>query len=124
MAKKFSFRFLDDELNQRLLDLVRKSDVQHRIDKHGTVHYTEREEQFLENDLICMVRDQVFASWQILCCPKDWTDRYRTYMIQHAIPFREELSDDEVCFLLPRNVRPHSWKLPATTRRKKAALLQ
>lgn len=124
MAGKFSFRFLDDDLNQRLLALVRKSDVPHRIDKHGTLHYTEREEEFLENDLICVVRDQVFASWQILSCPKDWTDRYRAYMIKHVIPFREELIDDEVRFLLPRNVRPLSWKLPATARRKKAALVQ
>src|SRR5687768_2381647 len=123
MARKYSFRFLDDDLNQRLLALLRKSGVEHRIDKRGTVHYTERDEEFVENELIGAVRDQVFASWQILCCPKEWTDRYRVYIDQHAIPFREELIDDEVCFLLPRNVRPLSWRLPATARRKKAALL-
>ena len=57
------------------------------------------------------IRDKVFPSWQVLTCPKDWIERYRDYMNRHGIPFKEELSDGELWFLIPRKYRPHAWKL-------------
>jgi hypothetical protein len=32
-------------------------------------------------------------------------------MRSHGIPFQEEVTDNEVAFLLPKKVRPHAWKL-------------
>jgi hypothetical protein len=58
-----------------------------------------------------LIRNEVFPSWQILTCPKDWIERYRQYMTQHDIPFTEELANHELWFLIPRKYRPHSWKI-------------
>jgi hypothetical protein len=106
-----SFRFLDEKLNRELVDLLNKSGIVHSIDEDGVVQYSAGDGVAVENNLICSVRDKVFPSWQVLTCPSDWVARYRDYMSRHSIPFREELSDGALWFLIPCKHRPHSWKL-------------
>ena len=116
IGKSHSFRFLDSRLTQELIGLLRKAKINHSIDKEGVVHYSPDDEEVVENDLICSLRDKVFPSWQLLTCPSDWTVRYKDYMGRHGIPFREELSNGELWFLLPRKYRPHAWKLDDPTK--------
>jgi hypothetical protein len=117
MDKKYSFKFLDKELNRELVRLFKKCKIDHSIGTDGTVHYSPDNEEVVGNNLICSIRDKVFSSWQVLTCPPDWTARYQEYMGCHGIPFREELSNGELWFLLPRQYRPHSWKLDGSKRK-------
>ena len=111
MGKTHSFKFQDHDLNERFLRLLDKAAVDHSIDEDGLVHYSADDEALVENDLVSSVRAGVFPSWQILTCPRDCRGRYRAYMSRHHIPFREEWSNGELWFLIPRRHRPHSWKL-------------
>src|SRR5207237_6881091 len=120
MAKRRSFRFVDDELNNKLIRRLQKAEARHRVDRSGIVHYSPIDEELVGNDLICSVRDEVFPSWQIVSCPPEWTDSYRHYMTQHEIPFIEEMSGDELRFLIPSRFRPHSWKLEEPVSRQRA----
>lgn len=106
-----SFRFVDDDLNLRLIALIKRSGVAHAVGKNGVVRYPARSEDVVENELICSVRDAVFPSWQVLSCPSQWVDRYKSYMTRRHVPFVEELGDNQLWFLIPRRYRPHSWKL-------------
>jgi hypothetical protein len=111
MDLTLSFKFADDDLNRRLITLLNEKEIRHFVDKNGIVHYSPEDEELVENEVIGSIRDQVFPSWQVLTCPKGWTERYRQYMTLHGIPFREELVLDEIWFLIPGKYRPHSWKL-------------
>ena len=111
MAKSNSFKFLDGTLNQLLIALLKKAKIKHNVGADGIIHYSSDDEDIVENDFICSIRDKVFLSWQILTCPRDWTGRYKKYMNLHKIPFHEELTNGELWFLLPRKYRPHRWKL-------------
>jgi len=111
MGKNNSFKFLDDDLNRQLIALLKKAKIKHDIDKHGVVHYSPLDDEFVENDLICSIRDKVFPSWQVLTCPRDWAVRYKKYMSRRGIPFHEEFSNGELWFLLPRTYRPDRWNL-------------
>jgi hypothetical protein len=106
-----SFQFADEDLNRRLIALLKKKRIPHRIDRDGVIHYSANDELAVENDLICSLRDTVFSKWQILSFPKEWADVYRRYMTQHGIPFKEELHQGDLWLLLPRKYRPHQWKL-------------
>src|SRR5450755_3434804 len=111
MPKTYTFKFLDEKLNRKLIALVKKSPVKHSIGNDGVLHYSSADEEVVGNGLISSIREAVFPSWQILSCPEDWIERYKRYMNQHDVPFAEELIDNQLCFLLPRKYRPHSWKL-------------
>ncbi len=111
MDSTLSFRFVDNKLNRRFISLLKRKDINHCIDTNGSVHYSLRDEESVENDVVGSIRSEVFPSWQVLSCPKDWTEAYKEYMTQHGIPFREESINDELCFLIPGKCRPHSWKL-------------
>lgn len=113
MKTKFtlSFRFVDDDLNDRLVSLVKKAGVRHQISPDGAIRYSYDDEDRVENELIRSIRDHVFSSWQIVACPPAWIDRYMQYMTQHKILFFEECADGERWFLIPAKHRPHLWKL-------------
>jgi hypothetical protein len=115
-----SFKFLDNKLNQQLIGLLKKSKIGHSVDKIGVIHYSVNDQEAVD-DLICSVRNKVFEPWQILTFPNDWTKRYLEYMDRRGIPFREELSDGELWLLLPRNYRPHSWKLENVSKKERLA---
>ena len=107
-----SFKFVDDSLNQKLIALLKKERFRRVvIDTDGVLHYSTEDEEVVENDLIRSIRDHVFSSWQIISCPRQWAERYKRYMTRHGVPFVEELIDSQLCFLIPRRYRPHSWKL-------------
>jgi hypothetical protein len=106
-----SFKFLDDHLNHLLLALLRKCKIKHRVDRNGVIHFSSEDEEVVENELICSVRDKAFPTWQLLTRPPEWTERYKKYMSNHGIPFCEEQSNGESWFLIPRKYRPHRWKL-------------
>src|SRR5262245_11667206 len=105
-----SFKFLDDRLQRRLLSLLEAKRVAYRIDKRGVIYYSPAAEELVDNKIINSIRNRVFPIWQLLSCPKEWEERYREYMVKRAIPFREELINGQLCFLLPRTYRPHRWK--------------
>jgi len=109
MARQFTFRFNDEALNRKLVGLLMKHRIAYSVDGSGTIRYSAESEEVVENQLISKVRDGVFPSWQIVTCPKDWVQRYKDYMIQHGVPFREEMTDNELWFLIPRRYRPHKW---------------
>lgn len=111
MNGNYSVRFADDCLNRRLIALLEESHVAHTVAEDGTIHYSASDEQVVGNELIQGIRRGEFASWQILCCPSDWVERYKTYMVERQIPFQEEIMDGEVQFLISRRYRPHSWQL-------------
>jgi hypothetical protein len=121
MKKIHSFKFLDNTLNQRLVILLKRSKVDHSIDENGVIHYSVDDQEVVENELICEVRDKVFKPWQILTFPNGWTERYLEYMARRGIPFREELSDGELWLLLPKRYRPHSWKLENLSKKESLA---
>ena len=111
MALANSFKFVDADLNRKLIKRLKSSGIKHVVDKEGVIHYAPRDEQVVENDLISAVRDGLFPSWQIVSCPDDWTENYRAYMTAHGIPFVEELIDGQLCFLIPRRYRPDAWQI-------------
>jgi hypothetical protein len=123
MATHHSFKFLDNRLNRELARLLKKAGIHHFIDKDGAASYSADDQEFVENDLICSIRDKVFPAWQVLTCPTDWIPSYKSYMNRHEIPFREELSDGERWFLIPRKYRPHLWKLDAPIRKERLVRL-
>ncbi len=114
MDTSYSFRFMDDDLNRRLLSLLKSAHVEHRVGPDGVIYYSRDDEETVGNRLLYEVRSKVFPEWQLLSCPRDWTERYKRYMVHHGIPFRQELFNDELGFFLPRNHRPHSWNLERT----------
>jgi len=89
VGKSNAFKFLDDDLNQRLLALLRKDKIKHEVGNDGIIRYSPDEEDVIENNFIFSIRDQVFPSWQVLTCPRDWAERYKEYMSRHRIPFHE-----------------------------------
>ena len=111
MDPTYSFKFMDDNLNQRLLSLLKKAKIKHDVDHKGVIHYSRADEETVGNELLYSIRTKVFPGWQLLSCPPAWTERYKRYMIQHGVSFREELFNDQLGFLLPRKHRPHSWHL-------------
>jgi hypothetical protein len=111
LGATLSFRFADEDLNRRLIALLKKKEIRHFVDEHEVIHYSREDEDSVENNLIRSIRNRVFSSWRVLTCPTDWTDRYRQYMSRHDIPFKEELIDGQSWFLLPRKYRPQRWKL-------------
>lgn len=119
MERSRSFRFLDKDLNQELIRLVKRAKISHSIDKDGVVHYSSDNAEPIENELICSIRDTVFPSWQIITFPDDWTIRYKDYINRHGIPFREEQSNGALSLLIPRRYRPHSWKLDGSTKKER-----
>jgi hypothetical protein len=111
MNQTYSFKFIDSDLTQRLLALLKKAKIKHVVDQDGVIHYSRADEETVGNELLYSIRTKVFPDWQLLSCPAEWTERYKRYMIQHGVPFREELFNDQMCFVLPRKYRPHSWDL-------------
>lgn len=106
-----AFKFLDDDLNRQLIGRLKRTKIKHHVGKDGFVHYSPDDEEVVENEIICPLRDKVFPAWQVLTCPPDWVETYKKYMTHRGIPFHEELSNGEAWFLLPAKYRPHRWKL-------------
>jgi hypothetical protein len=110
--KTHTFRFVDDVLNQKLIALLKKeAPGKFSIDKKGAVKYSHAEEDLIGNELICKIRTTVFESWQIISFPAHWKNSYKRYMSENKVPFCEEIRDANVRFLIPRQFRPHAWKL-------------
>ena len=40
MAAKLSFRFVEDDLNRRLIALLKKTEISHSVDKNGVIQYS------------------------------------------------------------------------------------
>jgi hypothetical protein len=111
MERERKIKFRNESLNRKLVELLTEKKASFRIDESGSIVYPENDEAFVENELVSSVRRGVFPSWQVLSCPDEWVDRYRNYMIDHRVPFEEELADEENLFLIPSSHQPHSWKI-------------
>src|SRR5262249_29902174 len=110
-----SFQFVDMTQQRKLVALLKRAKIKFRLGRKGEVLYSKADVEIVENDLICRVRDEAFPAWQLVFCPADWIEAYRGYMTRNDVPFKEELMDSELCFLIPRQYRPHSWKLEKQT---------
>lgn len=115
-----SFKFIDDQLNDALLALLKKAKAKYRVTSENVICYGPEDEDLIENELISQIRDTVFPSWQLVSCPPDSVGAYRHYMLQHEVPFKEELIDNEISFLIPRSYRPHSWRLEPSAKHREA----
>ena len=118
MDETYTFKFMDDGLNRQLLTLLKKAKIRHNIDPDSMIHYSRGDEEKVGNELLYSIRSKVFPMWQLLSCPPNWTERYKRYMVRHGVPFREELFNNQLGFLLPRKHRPHSWQLEKTGRQR------
>jgi hypothetical protein len=114
---KYTFKFVDQKLQRQLLRELKKAKAVYWVDADDAIQYSDDQVDLIENRVLSAVRGRAFQRWQILSCPAGWSHRYKEYMVQHQIPFVEELIDNRLCFLLPRAYRPHSWKF-AEARRK------
>jgi hypothetical protein len=108
---RYSFRYLDEKLNRHLIHELEAAGVTFTVDDEGMIYYGADHIEIIENAVLSRFRTRIYPKWQIISCPSDWTESYRKYMFLHEVPFTEELIDRQVCFLIPRNYRPHSWKL-------------
>lgn len=110
-----SFRFVDARLQGDLLALVRASAAPHAVEADGTLRYAAADEELVENELICSVRNQVFPDWKVFTLEGDETPRprttarYRAHMAEHGIPFVEELADEFAWFLIPDEHDSFAW---------------
>jgi len=111
MNRTHSFKFMNDTLNLRLIGLLKKANIDYTVGRDGAIRYSACDERIVGNELIRTIRNGVFSAWQILSCPRDWIERYKRYMRRKHVPFSEELINNQLCLLLPRKYRPHSWKL-------------
>jgi len=84
MNPTFSFKFMNDKLNLRLIGLLKKANIDYFVDRDGVIRYSSRDEEVVGNELIRRVRNEVFPRWQLLSCPKDWIERYKQYMMFFA----------------------------------------
>jgi hypothetical protein len=121
MHKQHSFKFVDEGLNREFVGSLERAGIDHIVGEGGVVYYSEADQEIVENDLICSIRDMVFPSWQILTFPDGWAENYRDYMSRHDVPLKEEISDGELGFLIPRKYRPHSWKLVGPVEKERPA---
>ncbi len=112
MVAQRTFRFANPELNAELASRLRTAQLRHSVTPDGTTSYAAADEERVENGILQEMRNQVFARWQLVFCPPDWADRYRQYMAIHRVPSEEQWADGQPCFLIPRQYRPHTWKLP------------
>ena len=114
MTNRYSFRFVDEELNRKLIDRAASSGIPHEVGPDGTLHYSADDEEAIDEHVIRPIREEVFPRWQVLSCPPDWAGRYRQYMERNRLPFQEERIDAETSFLIPRDLDPHRWDLRPT----------
>ena len=112
MAFEHSFKFADSALNSTLQARLRTEKLKFSVEGDGTIRYSSDDEERIESEFLGPIRDRRFPSWQLLFCPPDWVARYKSYMGRHNVPFEEQWIDEQPCFLLPRQYRPHTWKFP------------
>ena len=106
-----TFKFVNEKLNHSLILLLKKAKLKFKISAQNLIHYATQDEERIENEIICKIRDKAFPTWQLLSCPAEAAPLYKQYMVSHQIPYEIELCDSEIGFLLPRSYRPHAWKL-------------
>src|SRR5215813_11508523 len=110
MRRTYSFAFLDNSLQKRLIARVRQHNIPHSIDERMVIHYPSTIELVMGNQIISSIRSEVFPTWQTLSFPRGWAARYRGYLHRRRIPYREEISNGRLGLLIPGNYRPHQWK--------------
>jgi hypothetical protein len=112
IKKKMSlaFRFQDHERNGMLAELLERAGIKHVVDHDGTIRFSADNEVQVEERIIAL-RNDIFPKWQVISCPASSLRLYRGYMQEHDIPFEEEVTDGAVGFLVPRNYRPHTWRI-------------
>lgn len=110
---RHSFHFLDAAMQSELIAALRKRDIQYRTTREGDVLYSVENQDVVENEILCAIRDRKFPAWQVFTCPEEDADKYRKVMERDGVPFHEEISDGTLWFLLPRKFRPHAWKIDA-----------
>jgi hypothetical protein len=108
------FRFVKKQLNDLLIAALVEADFDYAVDQWGYVYYLSQDTEAFE-DVLAEVRSSLFKSWQVLSCPQDTLESYRSAMRGLRVRFAEEVNDDRVEFLIPGDVDPHSWPLESTT---------
>jgi hypothetical protein len=104
------FRFENDRLNDRLINLIGKAKIPYAVDKERFLHYRSDDEESFE-DILARIRNSVFRSWQVLSSSETWTNRYRAEMDRRGVDYQEEWTNGSVDFLISQEHKPHAWKL-------------
>jgi hypothetical protein len=112
------FRFLRDDLQQKLVALVAAMGLEYRIED-GCLCTSERDKYVVE-DLRSAVRTSVFDDWHLWRggAAKDPSlyDRYRAYMAEHGIRYVEEDDNGSRWFLLGKQDDPYEWGIEVFVR--------
>jgi hypothetical protein len=105
------FRFFRDDLQQKLIALVRAMGLEYFIEDSHLC--TKESDELVVEDLRSAVRTSVFPEWHCWRggAGKDpgLYDRYRTYMVEHGIEFVEEDDNGRRSFLLSMRTDPKHW---------------
>jgi hypothetical protein len=101
-------------LNDSLIAALEKADFDYAVDRWGYVYYLSQDTEAFE-DVLSEVRSSLFESWQVLSCPQDTLESYRSAMRSLRVRFAEEVNNDRIEFLIPGNVDPHEWSLERPT---------
>src|SRR5438067_272615 len=105
------FRFLRDDLQQKLIALVAAMGLSYRIEDEYLC--TAEKDQYVVEDLRSAVRTSVFEEWHLWrggsAKEPSLYDRYRAYMAEHGISYVEEDDNGSRWFLLARESNPYEW---------------
>jgi hypothetical protein len=115
MADTCSFRFVDDELNRKLIDLATASGIPHQVGPDGTLHYSAGEREGHRG--ACDPPDPLRGLSPVASAElRAGVERPlpAVHETQPAALLGERI-DGETSFLIPRDLDPHQWNLEATT---------
>jgi len=105
------FRFLRDDLQQKLIALVAAIGLDYWIED-ALLCTLEKDDRVVE-DLRSAVRSSVFDDWHLWrgTAAKNLSlyERYRSYMAEHSIPYVEEEDNGARWFLLRKQDNPYEW---------------
>jgi|GEM_PF-2726217 hypothetical protein len=117
------FRFLDSELQGRLVKLVRAMGLDYEVED-GHVR-TRDEDWSVVEDLRAAVRSSVFDEWQVWRgrdgLGAETRARYRAYMKEHEIRYFEEEENGTHWFVFRAAEDPYQWGVedPPPPKRKR-----
>jgi len=105
------FRFLRDDLQQKLLDLVIAMNLDHQIED-GLLCTREKDEMTVE-DLRSAVRSTLFDDWHLwrgtAAKNPQMYGQYCAYMNEHDIRYVEEQDNGSRWFQLSKDDDPYRW---------------
>ncbi|MEI8270413.1 MAG: hypothetical protein WCG45_03505 [bacterium] len=107
-----SFKFENKKWNKKLISLLKKkAKNKFDIDDDGSICYFDEDKNLIENDIIQLVRNQIFPQNQIFSVPADSFQSYIDYMNKNKICFETEKRDEDLRIVLSIEYMPLFWDL-------------